>query len=119
MAALLQDPSSGDLVLVNGNLALAQTPQVEAAQAALNAFNLWQGEWFLDTTIGVPYYQLILGRKNVKVATKALRTVLEAVPQIASVQAFTAVLDAPSRKLTVTFQATAVDGSAVAGSATL
>jgi hypothetical protein len=45
--------------------------------------------------------------------------VLEAVPQIASVQAFTAVLDAPSRKLTVTFQATAVDGSAVAGSATL
>lgn len=115
MAAFLQT-ASGDLALVNGNLALCPTIQAEAAQAAFNAFRLWEGEWFLDTSLGVPYFSLILGRKSTKVAAQVLRRVLEDEPTIQSVDAFTVTLNPVTRMLDVHFQATATNGATVTGS---
>lgn len=59
---LALDPITHDFMLVRGQLQMVDgTPSVtQAVKCALLAF---QGEWFLDTTLGMPYYQLVL-KKN-------------------------------------------------------
>jgi hypothetical protein len=45
-----------DLVLIDGLDAIAQDMQTR--------LQIFQGEWFLDTRIGVPWFQKILGTKG-------------------------------------------------------
>lgn len=53
------DLDTKELILHKGDLQL--TYEVDAiAQAALVRLSLFEGEWFLDQTVGVPYYQSIL-----------------------------------------------------------
>jgi hypothetical protein len=58
---------AGDLVLVEGNDAIASS-----LAARLQFF---RGEWFLDTAVGVPYFEVLL-RKNpdLAVVREVLRT---------------------------------------------
>lgn len=59
--ALKIDPTTGDLVHDGKNLQLVGG--VEAiAQALRTRLAFFQGEWFLDETFGVPYFQTILGK---------------------------------------------------------
>lgn len=59
MSDLLLDPQTNDLILVNGDLQLADGDDA-IAQDVQGALELFIGEWFLDTSQGVPYYQSIL-----------------------------------------------------------
>ena len=52
-----------NLDYVIGRQFLTNTPAA-VAQAILTNLKLWQGEWFLDVTAGVPYLQSILGRQS-------------------------------------------------------
>lgn len=67
---LLLDENN-DLVFFNGPLKREYTtqPLVQVvAQRLLILLQTWQGEWFLDTTYGIPYWQNILGKKTSKAA---------------------------------------------------
>lgn len=67
---LLLDENN-DLVFHNGPLTKAYTTQPlvkVVAQRLLILLQTWQGEWFLDTTYGIPYWQSILGKKTSKSA---------------------------------------------------
>jgi hypothetical protein len=58
---LLLNPATWDLVVdANRNIAIAQPPYSQA-QSAANAIRLFEGEYYYDTTQGVPYWQEILG----------------------------------------------------------
>jgi len=58
---LLLDQSVWDLVLdVNGNIALAGTPY-SIAQDVASAIRTFLGECWYDTSLGLPYWQQILG----------------------------------------------------------
>lgn len=59
MTDLLLDPLINDLVLVNGDLVIVDGDDA-IAQDVQGALELFLGEWFLDTSQGVPYYQSIL-----------------------------------------------------------
>jgi hypothetical protein len=60
---LLLDQTTGDLVVVAGNLGLV-SDQLAIEQAVNSNLRAFLGEWFLDDPVnpklGVPYYQLVL-----------------------------------------------------------
>lgn len=59
---LLLDTQAWDLVLdASGNIALA-TPPYSLAQDVASACRTFLGEVYYDTTLGVPYWQKILGQ---------------------------------------------------------
>lgn len=65
----LLDEQTRDIVWRNGPLTKDQTTQPlidTVRQRLLILLRSYQGEWFLDTTYGIPYYQSILGRKTTK-----------------------------------------------------
>jgi hypothetical protein len=62
MNTLLLDQKIWDLCLdVSGNIAVASDPY-SVAQDVASACRVFQGEAWFDTTLGVPYFQQILGR---------------------------------------------------------
>lgn len=104
--------SSGDLEvpprLVAGAEAVAQRLGIRLRR--------WAGEWFLDQREGIPYVQSIL-RKGVDLPlVEALfrRCILET-PGVASLASFSSELDRSVRRLSVSFEARLIDGSAVVG----
>lgn len=64
-------PYYGDSVWRNGPLLIADTTQPftqTVAQRLSIRLKTFEGEWFLDTEYGVPYWQRILGKKPTKSA---------------------------------------------------
>jgi hypothetical protein len=87
-SSLLLDQSTWDLVLdANGNIALAKEPY-SLAQDAACAIQCYLGECYWDTTVGVPWSQ-VLGQA---LSTAQLKTLLiqaaETVPDVTSAQVF-------------------------------
>lgn len=63
------DQFDSDLIWVNGPLTKADVTQPfteNVRQRLLIRLRTYEGEWFMDTTYGVPYMQSILGRKTPK-----------------------------------------------------
>lgn len=58
----------GDIIWRNGPLLrqdTTQTPAEVTGQRLLILLRTWMGEWFLDTTYGIPWEQRILAKKQV------------------------------------------------------
>lgn len=63
MNTLYLNPNTWDLTLdSSGNIAMATEPY-SLAQDAASAIRTFQGEVYYDTTLGVPYWQQILGKQ--------------------------------------------------------
>lgn len=62
MRTIFLSPDNWDLVIdKSGDLAVASDPYSQAQDAA-SAIRTFEGEVYYDTTIGVPYWQQILGK---------------------------------------------------------
>jgi hypothetical protein len=96
--------SQTDLSLVSGDLALADG-SAEAAQRIRDALKTLQGEWFLDTTYGLPYIQQILVKNPSMPILGALfkQAILAAVDSGARLTQFDLRLTNATRQLTCTF----------------
>lgn len=71
-ATLLLDRTTWDLVLdASGNIALAQEPYA-LAQDAASAIKTQQGECFWDTSVGVPLFGDVLGKRPSVALMKSL-----------------------------------------------
>lgn len=57
------DPITGDLVVTDGDLVFVSGVDSILQDIRL-ALGFFLGEWFLDETEGIPYFQKILGVKN-------------------------------------------------------
>jgi len=66
----------------------------------------FMGEWFLDTTFGVPYFEDILVKSPVRSGIEAIfRARIRAVPGVTQVSAMQLQLERQLRVLRVTYQA--------------
>jgi hypothetical protein len=103
-----------DLYLEEGVLDLVIAADTEEIDQRLrSALRLFRGEWFLDQSLGVPYFEKILGLKGVSmtIVEQAFRDELKRQPDVLRVDAFEATLDKVTRRLTVEFIAATTDGT--------
>lgn len=114
VAEFALDPVTGDLrfppVIIFGGEAVAQRVRVR--------FKWFLGEWFLDQRLGVPYFQDILIKNPDPILISFIfKKVLTTTPGVASVSTFNATLDAATRTLTVSFEATLDSGGLLTAAA--
>lgn len=115
MPDLKLDPASWDLDLTSGGLALTDDASGQtAAQGVAVRLKLFQGEWFLDTRIGVDYWGTIL-KKNPNLADieAAIRSAILATPGVSHIVNYVQVLDRASRTLAIAAEIKASDGTTI------
>ena len=113
MRALALDPATGDL-LTSGGLSLVEGVAA-VAQRLRGRLGLGQGEWFADTSLGVPWVQQILGQRgSERIAETILRAAVASCPGVAALESFTLALNTATRHASVTFRARTVDGATLA-----
>lgn len=97
------DPTTGDLLMVDGDLVLLTDSGDALVQAIRVALRTWRGEWFLNATFGADYRGKIL-RKNPPRAQvmSEVRRVVEAVPGVRRVVQLAVDYDRAARRLDVT-----------------
>ena len=108
--------SSSDLDLSSGNLTVQSDPAHYTAVKLGNRLQLFLGEWFVDTRLGVPYFQQIYVKNpDLAVIGQLFRQVILGCPGVASV--LQANLDFVSnlRTLTATFVVQTDTGAVLTG----
>jgi hypothetical protein len=109
---LALDPASHDLLLTGGQLRLTSGVPEAAAQRLAVRLSMFLGEWFLDSTAGVPYFQSILTSVPDDAALRTIfRRQIEADPYVVTVTKLVLSLDRVARALRVSFSAQLVNGS--------
>ncbi|SDR17887.1 hypothetical protein [Paraburkholderia tuberum] len=107
---LLLDQTAWDLVLdAAGNIAVATEPY-QIAQDVASAVRTFLGECWYDTTLGLPYWQNILGQFPPASFVKSeIVKAAKTVPNVASATVLSLALD--NRKLTGQIAVTDTDGN--------
>jgi hypothetical protein len=93
----------GQIVLVSNGEAIAQDIKVRLL--------FFKGEWALDTRLGVPYYEEVLGQKpNLGVVKNLFRKVILQTPGVKSINNLDVTFDSSIRTLIVSFFAETIEG---------
>lgn len=97
------DFANGDLYLLEGNDAIAQ--HVE------QRFKTFLAEWFLDETVGVPYFDYIFQKNpNPVVVDAVLKQTALLSPGLVEILTWNLTLDPAARELSLDFQARSEEG---------
>ena len=104
----LKDDFSG-LLIVNGDLVLTQGADA-VKQHITQRLQMFTGEWFLNLSEGVPYYQNILIKNpNPDVVDGLLKDTILTTPGVDELLSFNLDYNAQLRKLTVDFSVRVLD----------
>lgn len=116
MSAFLKN-NANDLDLSSGNLVLVQDSDIKtiAAQKIQDVLNLFQGEWFLDTTQGFPWFQSVLGQKvpDIGIIHTLFVSKVKTVDHVSDVKDLVFDFDKANRKLTWDFVAVLTTGDTI------
>jgi hypothetical protein len=105
---------SGDLALENNSLVLLTDAVEETAQRLKTKFRFFLGEWDMDPRVGFPLWEKVFVKEPHIPTLRALYK--EAILEDENVSAITSLsidYDRSLRKLTMSFEATLKDGSAL------
>ncbi|WP_175788105.1 hypothetical protein [Burkholderia cenocepacia] len=81
------------------------------AQAVITRLRLLRGEWFLDTTVGMPWETDVIGKNTQGTADAAIRACILGTIGVTEITAYASSLDSATRKLTVTATITTLYGT--------
>ena len=102
---LLLDSDTNDIIFVNGQCPVTQRLTDVVAQRLKITLYTFLGEWFLDTSIGVPYFQQIFGKVRSKSTIELIfQRVIANDPDVIEILSFESELAASTRGYTMTFQ---------------
>lgn len=94
----------GDLDLRDGRLRLIKGPEA-LIQRLRCRLRIFRGDWFLDTSWGLPWFQSILGRSRGQVAVRSvLRQAVLTTPGVVSVDSMKLQHDRELRRMSVSAQ---------------
>ena len=104
---ILLDPLTHDLDFEGGDLKLA----VDVGQAVKIRLLFFVGDWFLNTAIGIPYFEQIF-KKNPRLdqISALYREEIAGTPGVASVLSVLVGLNTQTRELDVTWKADSFEG---------
>lgn len=111
-------PTYRDLLLVNGDLVLTADADARGSdpvlQAILQRLRMFRGEWFLNKTLGMPYYQQILiKRPNRAGVDIAIQSCVLGTPGVARLISYQSVFNSADRLISVSFRAAKRTGGIV------
>ena len=117
MSSLLQT-SQGDLDITTnpGRVTLLDDKAQCAAQKIRNRLLFFLGEWFLDTRLGVPWFQSILVKNpDIPIVTQIIRQVILSVPSITAIVSLLVNYVPKARSVAFTFEAQCETGQTIQG----
>ena len=117
MAIDANNPSIGDIYIgPNGTDRLCNSLSEEVQQLLFTRFRFFLGEWFLDPTQGIPYYQSILGQKiDIGIVGQIFKAVINECPGVASLDSFNLTVNS-QRAARLVFACTLDDGTTLKSS---
>lgn len=71
------------------------------AQAVLTRLRLWLGEWFLDTSQGVPYLTKVFGKNTQATADTVIRSIILGTLGVTSIASYQSVFNRQTRAITI------------------
>lgn len=103
--------SSGDIDIdSSGKIQLLNTVQEDVRQRLDIQHNTWQGEWFLDTSFGVPYRQQILGKGLSKDEIDALYvSIINADEDVINIKSFFSRYNPVEREYSLRYEVNTID----------
>lgn len=109
---LLLDRDSHDIVFINGACPVTQDMRDIVAQRLKITLYTFLGEWFLDPTVGIPYYEQIFGKVRSKATIDIIfQNIIQADPDVIEILSFTSSLDASTRRYGMTFTVRVADNT--------
>lgn len=104
-------PNFGDLLLVEGDLEITPTTLYGIQQHILQRLRVYLGEWYLNTTIGLPYFQQILVKNPIQANIDAVfQTAIVQTPGVIALTSYSFSPNFLARQLTITFSALTTNG---------
>lgn len=101
-----------DLIILNGDLVLVEGPDQTAQHIKQRLLSISR-EWFLDLSLGLPWFDTILGKhRSLNLVEALIRGQIEATPNVVRLAAFNLeAVENVERTVRVTFHAVLEDGS--------
>ncbi|WP_354691196.1 hypothetical protein [Phytobacter sp. RSE-02] len=97
-----REDDNGDYTFGQGDDTwLINSPEA-VAQAIKTRFELWYGQWFLDTTEGTPWIQSVLGKQRPEVYNLAIRQRILETKGVSSITAFDTTVNTSTRRVSFT-----------------
>jgi hypothetical protein len=110
-ALLVPSPNAGKVTF-----ALVTDEIFAGAQKLFQRGQMFEGEWFMDTRVGMPYFRLILVKNpNESIVRSVFTQWLLSVDVVAKVNRITLQFARAARRLGMDFSATMVDGRQMTG----
>lgn len=104
---------TNDLEVTNGDLDIILMDGA-IRQSLLQRLRLFLGEWFLDTSHGVPYFQSILVKNpNLDLIQATIKNVVLSTPGITELLTFEFDYNNATRVLSVSFDARSTNGTVI------
>lgn len=118
--SLYIDPVTYDLQIANNNLRMT-TNVTQWLSAKIEArLSTFFGEWFINRTLGVPYFSEILKKQvDINNVKTILSDYIRQTRGVAELLTFTIDFDNAERIYNYTFQVKSTDGTTVGGGSTL
>ncbi|MDE2403041.1 MAG: hypothetical protein KGL90_15400 [Burkholderiales bacterium] len=103
--------AAGDYTLGSGQDFHVDTPQA-VAQAVQTRLNLALGEWFIDTTDGMPWSTEVLGKYTANTRDSVIKDRILGTPGVVSIDDYSSQFDGSKRRLSVAASITTAYGAA-------
>lgn len=111
--AIIRIDEAGDLALENGNFVWLRGIDW-VRQRLMTRFKFFQGEWFLDERLGVPYFRSVLVKNpDLGVVRSIFRRIILTTPGVISITHFEVRYNDSARHLEFEFTARATTGNII------
>lgn len=106
-----REDADGDYTFGSGDDTWLINSPDAVAQAIKTRFNLWYGQWFLDTTTGTPWVQSVLGKQKPETYNLAIRQRILQTQGVKSITDFNTVVNTTTRRVSFTVTVDTIYGT--------